>query len=186
MSANNTTYRIFVDGAEDFAFEAKNKMVVIKEAANLIATAKKNKATDTYRVEVKTSADKLVSTFTRRKITKVTKPGTLQIAIDPALYSLVPGGFIAAYERPENETIVFRNENEDAIKATKYLVLHVATQTLAGYAPTTRAAGQIQKKLGVVTKNLKNGVFNEAEDDAEGLTIEELTELVEFENALAE
>lgn len=140
MAANNTTYTITLDDAVH-GEPIKNRQTAINLANKLVSSK------EGFVAVVTTSAGKDVHRVARRKITKVTKPGTLKINVPKVVQAVVGKGFVAAYERPENGTVVFRNERKDVTKETKYAVVHAATLVLAGYAPTTRAAGQLQKEF---------------------------------------
>lgn len=142
MAANNTTYTITLDDAV-YGEPIKNRQTAINLANKLVAEK------TGFVAVVTTSAGKDVHRVARRKITKFTKPGTLKldVKVPAAVQAVVGKGWVAAYERPENETVVFRNENKSVTKDTRYAVVHTASLVLAGYAPTTRAAGAIQKEF---------------------------------------
>lgn len=140
MARNATTYTLVIDGtATDFV--RSTKATVIKEADARIA------AKDGYKAEVVTSGGKTVHTVSRRKITKFTRPFTKVIDVPEDLADLVPAGYAAAYARYRNGAIVLRRESDIVEDPSRYAVISIVARSIAGYAATTRDAGQIMKSL---------------------------------------
>lgn len=141
MTKNRTAYTVHVDGvATDFT--RTTKATVVTEAERRLA------AKDGYKVEVVTQTGTVVFTAARRKVTKVTKPYTKVIEVSPEIAALVPDGYATSYERPRNGTVVLRREADIEEDDSRYAVLDTVAKSIAGYAETTRGAGQIMKSLG--------------------------------------
>lgn len=155
MSANNTTYILTVDDVQ-VGPAIKNKNAQIKTANEFIS----KKAG--YKAVVTTSSGKVVHTVSRRKITVHTKANTKTVEVSKKVQKLVPNGYVAAYERPQNGTVVFRNERKDATAETRYAVVHVVSEVLAGFAPTTRAAGKIQNAFSHRKSNVETAELVDA------------------------
>jgi hypothetical protein len=148
MSKNTTTYALIVDDVvTDFVRTAKQPVI---HEANLRIAAKKG-----FKAQVVTSGGKIVHTVARRKITKHTKPFTKVIDLPEALAALVPEGYAAAYRRPRNAAIVLRRENDIPEDDSRYGVIDEIAGEFAGFAETTRDAGQLMKALGAARKAAK-------------------------------
>lgn len=148
MAKNTTKYTVRIDGV-DTDFTRSKKETVVAEATRRL------KAKEGYKVEVVTQAGNVVFTAARRKITKVTKPYTKTIELPEDLATAVPEGYAAAYARYRNGAVVLRREADIEDDDSRYAVLNVLTRTIAGYAETTRGAGQIMKGLGADRKAAK-------------------------------
>lgn len=62
-----------------------------------------------------------------------------------AAAGLVPDGYTPIHVRPRAQTAILRNKNADSGK--KYAVLDMAEQIIAGYATTTRRAGELMRDV---------------------------------------
>jgi len=134
-------YTITLDGEIYATRSAKDS------AINVAATAIAKR--EGYRAQVLTPAGNVVHTVARRKITVHTKPYTKVVELAPEVAALVPAGYVAAYERPQNGTVVLRKEDDELVEdPALYAVLDAVAKSIAGYAGTTREAGQIMKRLG--------------------------------------
>ena len=141
MSKNRTAYTVRVDGV-DTDFVRTTKATAVTEAERRLS------AKEGYKVEVVTQTGTVVFTAARRKVTKVTKPFTKVIEVSPEIAALVPEGYATVYERPRNGTVVLRREADIEEDDSRYAVLDTVAKAIAGYAETTRGAGQIMKALG--------------------------------------
>lgn len=141
MSKNRTAYTVRVDGV-DTDFTRTTKATAVTEAERRLT------AREGYKVEVVTQTGAVVFTVARRKVTKVTKPFTKVVEVAPEVAALVPEGYATAYERPRNGTVVLRREADIEDDDSRYAVLDTVAKAIAGYAETTRGAGQIMKSLG--------------------------------------
>lgn len=139
-----TKYTIFRnETATDFA--RSTKATVVAEAERLRA---KDKVRDL--IEVRTDAGNVVFALKEvktRVITKHTKPYTKTIELPAELKSLVPAGYVPAYERPRNDAVVLRNEDADAEE--RYAVMRRSTGEVLELVGTTREAGQVMKGMKV-------------------------------------
>jgi hypothetical protein len=135
-----TTYALVIDGTTT-DFVRSTKATVVKEADNRIARR------EGYKAQVVTSGGKVVHTVSRRKITKFTPPYTKVIEVPEDLKDLVPAGYAAAYARYRNGAIVLRRESDIVEDPSRYAVISIVAKSIAGYAATTRDAGQIMKSL---------------------------------------
>lgn len=132
-------YTIQVNGkATDFA--RSTKATVVAEADRLRTKAKVRDLIEV--VTDKGTAVYALKAVKARVITKRTKAFTKTIELPAELMKLVPAGYVPAYERPRNDTVVLRNE--DAEQEERYAVVRRSTQEFLGFAETTREAGQIQ------------------------------------------
>lgn len=146
----NTTYTLHIDGvATDYTRSTKATVVAAARAALL--------AKQGYKVEVVTQTGHISFTAVRRHVTKHTKPFTKVITLPENLQHLVPAGYVAAYARLRNTAIVLRNE--DAPEPERYAVIDTINGEFAGFAHTTREAGQIMKALGVAVRESKSTVL---------------------------
>jgi hypothetical protein len=136
----STKYFVQIDGVQtDKTFWKKSAAT---DAAQTALTAKQG-----FKVEVVTQTGTVVFTAARRKVTKFTSPYTK--TVDIGLYaSLVPAGYVAAYQRLRNGAIVLRRETDEPEDPSRYAVLNTISCLIEGYAPTTRDAGQIMKAIG--------------------------------------
>jgi hypothetical protein len=140
-----TKYTIFVnDTAVDGSTKA-TKATVVAAADTLRKKGEKGA------IDVRTGAGTVVHSLKAVKariVTKHTKPYTKVLADLPKeIAALVPAGYVAAYERPRNDALVLRNEGAEDDE--RYAVARRSTGEFVGFAPTTRAAGQIMKGMKV-------------------------------------
>lgn len=143
-----TAYTVTVDSvATDFTRSKKESAVA--EATRRLA------AKEGYVVEVVTQTGTVVFRAARRRVTKFTKPFTKVVELPSDIAGLVPDGYAAAYIRSRNGAVVLRREADIEDDDSRYAVLDIVANTLAGYSETTRGAGQIMKALGAARKAAK-------------------------------
>lgn len=135
-----TRYIVQIDAvSSDKSYTKKDRAVT---AAREALAAKEG-----YVVTVRTEAGTEVFRAARRRITKVTPAGTKVVDLPAEFKALVPAGYAAAYMRLRNGAAVLRRETDETEDDSRYAVLDLIAKSIAGYAPTTRDAGQIMKRL---------------------------------------
>ena len=80
-----------------------------------------------------------------RIITFHTKAFTKTITLPDEIAALMPGAYVAAYERPRNDAVVGRDM--EALADERYVVVQRSTGATIAYAATTREAGQVMKGM---------------------------------------
>jgi hypothetical protein len=140
MAKSNTHYTLQVNG-ENVDFVRTTKATVVAEAERVNAETREA-------VAVVTGTGKEVFSLKarpQRVYSFLTKPFKKVIELPEDIAALVPEDYTPAYQRPRNGAVVGRNM--EAELDARYVVVATATGKVAGYAATTREAGQIMKGI---------------------------------------
>lgn len=141
MSKQSTKYTVLVNG-EATDFTRSTKATVIAEADRLRRDGER------AAISVVTGAGTEVYALkeVKRKVFSFrTKPYTKTIELPGDLAKLVAAGYVAAYERPNKDAVVLRNEGAE--EDERYAVARRSTGEILELVPTTRDAGQVMKSL---------------------------------------